>query len=586
MLMVCVSIFAGCSLTQRNDKSYYEAEVATIYYKDGTTDTIQKRELITAYNSYGYNYFENSGKTLKELKEAFYKTLDSIVDRRMTIRAVENYYEENPDQGKLLTDGETTYLWDKTYEAIYGNFKTYFEEVTGVKIADEEETEEEANKSIFVDYEATVEVDENLQIVKKNAVETIRSSYKARTYNENVYDYELMVGGEYIFKQLMYNKLVTLTTLSDADSAKAWKSAYNNYVSDIKKSYEYLNLKTGKDAFYFEMDRVYDILRSNYMVEKYNSIFNLQQNPDVLVSNVTVDKILKHYEAKIQEDYVKFNVKNDAASFETGILTDTANIDYILDTNNAVQYFNYAYIKLDLSEGQKQALAELNEAYETPESYATKRAAILSTNNFEAKVRNATTGEVESKISATTMLERIETAIDNAGESVDQIAKAFRPYLYLYNDDDTLKGAAYNAVAGVDPKTQEAVTSEKISDDKLKKALYDLYANGDAKIGDLSELIVTEDACYLFFYAGKVENLFGGINANFTFKASEKKAVVELLRSTKLNIFSSKTLFDKLYEECVTDDFAIFQNLDANAMRQKFTTDIKYIENNIKDLYK
>ena len=583
MLMVCVSIFAGCSLTERNDKAYYEAVVATICYKDGTKEDIQKRELITAYNSYGYNYVENSGMTLED---AFYETLDSIVDRRLTTKAVEDYYEQHTEEGKFLTDSETTYLWDQTYTAVYGNFKTYFEEITGVKVGDAEDANEEADKSIFVDYSAKVEVDEDLQIVKKNAAKNVRSSYEARKYNESAYDYELMVGGEYIFKQLMYNKLISLTTMSDVESAKAWKSAYNNYVSDIKESYKYLNMKNGKDAFYFEMDRVYDILKSNYMVEKYNAIFDQNQNPDVVVSNVTVDQILKHYEAKIQEDYVKFNLKNDATSFETGILTDTANIDYILDTNNAVQYFNYAYIKLDITEWQKQALAELNEAYETPENYATKKKAILSTNNFEAKIRNAETGKVEGSISATQMLERIETAVDGAGENVDEIARAFRPFLYLYNDDDTLKGAEYNAVAGVDPTTNKVVASEKIDGDNLKDALYALYKNGEAKIGDLSELVVTEDACYLFFYAGKVENLFGGINENFTFKASERKAVVDLLRSTKLNIFSSKTLFDKLYEECITDNFAVFQNLDANAMRVKFTDEIKYIKSNVKDLYK
>ena len=199
---------------------------------------------------------------------------------------------------------------------------------------------------------------------------------------------------------------------------------------------------------------------------------------------------------------------------------------------------------------------------------------------------NHQTNEVEKTISASELLQKVETAIDGAGENVDEIAKAFRTYLYLYNDDDTLKGSEYNAVAGVDPTTNEVVTSEKIEGDELKEALYALYANGNAKIGDLSELVVTENGCYLFFYAGKVENLFGGINENFTFKASERKAVVDLLRSTKLNIFSSKTLFDKLYEECVTDNFAVFQNLDANAMRLKFTDKIEYIENNIKDLYK
>ena len=114
MLIMCVSVFAGCSLVGRNDKNYYEATVATISYVDGTTENINKRDLITAFNSYGYNYVQNYNYTTKQ---AVQQTLETVINRRITIKAVENYYKNLGED--LLLGNETTYLYDETYNAIY-----------------------------------------------------------------------------------------------------------------------------------------------------------------------------------------------------------------------------------------------------------------------------------------------------------------------------------------------------------------------------------------------------------------------------------------------------------------------------------
>ena len=120
VMLMCVSVLTGCSLVGRNEKKYYEAVVCTITYQDGETEEITKRDLINAYNSYGYNYVENYGY---EMKKAIETTLDTIVDNRLTIRAVENHYKNNPTEGKMLNENETTYIWDKTYDAIYSNME-------------------------------------------------------------------------------------------------------------------------------------------------------------------------------------------------------------------------------------------------------------------------------------------------------------------------------------------------------------------------------------------------------------------------------------------------------------------------------
>ena len=99
IMAICLSVLSGCSLVTRNDKAYYEASVASISYVDGTSEKISKRELLTAYNSYGYNYYQNYGYTLKKAIET---TLNSVVENKLTMKAVEKYYEDKGEE--LLND--------------------------------------------------------------------------------------------------------------------------------------------------------------------------------------------------------------------------------------------------------------------------------------------------------------------------------------------------------------------------------------------------------------------------------------------------------------------------------------------------
>ena len=68
LCLMCSFVFAGCNLVQRNTDRYLNRTVATI----GNEITITKKDLITAYNSYGYQYVQNYGYTSeKALKTTF-----------------------------------------------------------------------------------------------------------------------------------------------------------------------------------------------------------------------------------------------------------------------------------------------------------------------------------------------------------------------------------------------------------------------------------------------------------------------------------------------------------------------------------
>lgn len=609
---MCMSVFTGCSLVTRSDKNYYEATVATVSYVDGSKENISKRELITAYNSYGYNYVNNYGYTKKQ---AVKQTLKTVIEKKLTIKAVGQYYLDNPSQGEMLNGNETTYVWDQTYEAIYSNLKGYLKDILNIKSSDDSSsTSDNENKSVYKPFEKAAELDSSGKILKTSSATTIRETYKGRKNASDVYvNFEYKdADGNYVFKEAMYQKV-----MADIEAGgKDWKNAYNKYLADIKKNYSYEKFNSDKDRFIFELDRVYSIMKDNYVVEKYEAIYNEQKKQDSRVSNVTVDDVLKYYSAKVRVDYTSYVLENGTSSFESSILSDVGSVDYILEGNNASNYFYVAPIKIEMTSTQKTELEKLKtdlaNGSKDIETYEAEVNKIY--NSLAATVRNSETGEKTGTISASELLKKINTDIAkyqyltieslSNGQKEDaekdgltletyverqnteiayKKAAAYRTYLYLYNDDDTLKGADYNTVFGVNSANEVLANDTFKDNEKVKEAILALYNDGNANVGDTTEFVRADDGLYMFFFAGNVENLFKGIDENFD--ASKQTENIKTLTTTRLNIFSEKTLFDKIYAELTKDNFSVFQNLDMNALKQTLTIKIEEIENNLKDLY-
>ena len=522
VLVMCMSVFTGCSLVTRNDKNYYEATVATISYVDGNKENISKRELITAYNSYGYNYVNNYGYTKKQ---AVKQTLKTVIEKKLTIKAVEQYYLDNPSQGEMLNGNETTYVWDQTYEAIYSNLKGYLKDVLNIKSSDDSSsTSDNENKSVYKPFEKAAELDSSGKILKTSSATTIRETYKGRKNASDVYvNFEYKdADGSYVFKEAMYQKV-----MADIEAGgKDWKNAYNKYLADIKKNYSYEKFKSDKDRFIFELDRIYSIMKDNYVVEKYEAIYNEQKKQDSRVSNVTVDDVLKYYSAKVRVDYTSYVLENGTSSFESSILSDVGSVDYILEGNNASNYFYVAPIKIEMTSTQKTELEKLKtdlaNGSKDIETYEAEVNKIY--NSLAATVRNSETGEKTGTISALELLKKINTDIAkyqyltieslSNGQKEDaekdgltletyverqnteiayKKAAAYRTYLYLYNDDDTLKGADYNTVFGVN-SANEVLANETFKDnEKVKEVILALYNDGNAKVGDTTEFVRADD---------------------------------------------------------------------------------------------
>ena len=629
-LVMCASVLAGCNLFGRDLETYYNTVVAQINYQYSIgaenysyTEDITKHDLINAYNSYGYNYTQNGYSQ----EEAVEMTLDTLINRSLMITEVERYYKEAGEE--LLNDAEKTYLWEETYEAIYDNFRSYYNDILGIE-DDTESDSEETSGTVYEAYDkqATLytKTDGTLGIKKVDIVTNIRDS-KHVLKNEAgvVYDVEYQDDeGNYIFKDLIYENILAYTRNTAGNTGSTnFRSALNEYMSAVRENYSYLDLDDEKTCFMFELDRIYDILKDNYMVEKYEQIYNRLASSGSTVTNVKVADVVKYYENNVVSDYEKY--KSDSSTFQTDILSQSTSPNYI--NSSEAKYFNVAVIKIAFEDGAKEALdTKLTNGMDINEYY-NELLKLYSSANVE--IKDASTGEATGKtIGAENLLSQIKNALSSARDYLDynkvindtekvneildmsgvsqsaseeikeetvrnyidrynseiahEKAQAFLNYYYYYNDDTTYLNQDKLSVFGISNSGEvlynETYSSANVSDESMESydmynefqdAIKALYNNGNAKVGDVSNVVRGSDGVYILFYAGEVNNLFSGITEDFSLTQND----ILKLANTTLNVFTDKTIFDQIYESLYVDSaYGDYEESSINRLKNSLTT--------------
>lgn len=610
VLMMCLSVATGCSLIETDDRLYYEATVATVSYIDGTTENINKRELLLAYSSYGYNYVQNYNMTYNE---AIKTTLDSVVDQHLTVKAVEMYYKQAKED--MFNENETSYLWTLTYDSLYSSILEYYYDIVGYKET-ESDSQEETSGVVYNKYNSTsylkevkvLDKDGNV-VLDKGGKEVTKLVIKLKTpasttradsshllmKGEQAYDLE-----KDVFKDELYNTLYNVFGTNEKDaSVQAWRSAIRDYVSTIKKNYTYMTFADDEQWIKFDINRVYNILKNNYIVEKYTEIFNYANHEGNDNSSISVTDILNRYTDKVKTDYATYGYNSNTSTFQSDMLSKVGEMEYIVPGNQ--KYFFVGSIKVEFDTTEKAKLEEIN-AYGNP--LEKKEALDELYSKLGATERDSKGNKTSNELNASTLLKELRGKVDKIeyltvedlteeqiaeaesegltlSEYVDganveisyQKAKIFRDYMFTYSDDDSVKNAEYNTVFGYDIATQEVFASENYNKDEIKEAIKNLYKDG-AEIGKMTDLVKAEDGYYIFFFAGNIENLFGD-NVDEDFELRE--SAIRKLESTRLNIFSEKTVFDKLFEELANDNFSVYRGLDIG----RYATKIEMIENNM-----
>ena len=179
--------------------------------------------------------------------------------------------------------------------------------------------------------------------------------------------------------------------------------------------------------------------------------------------------------------------------------------------------------------------------------------------------------------------------VGNKTNAIDK-AETFREFIYKYNDDPGMINANNNYTIGVNKAEAEGDEEYKVYSnfvEEFNDAAIALYNGGKGNIGDISEPILSENGIHVLFYVGEIENLFKNITENFALSNDitvDGLSPIEVLNSTRVNIFVDKTYFDVLYDGLVSDRFSSFQALHVNDLRQNYN--ITHYKSNYDDLLK
>lgn len=586
-LLTCVSLVAGCSLVTTDMSKYYNTPVASFTYENGEKEEVTKKELITAFNSYGYQYYQNYGMSLSE---AYKYTLDAVINQKLVINSAEEKASQ-ANGGEVLTTKQKTYLWEKTYEAIEDNIISYYNDLNNIK-EDEEETSDDGVVSQEV-YNPTANIVSNNDGTYSIVLEqTTTSDVDSHDYWSGA-DRDINTQNDL---DALYNYVLTFVRENPT-----YTQAFNKYLSQAKSSEEGMRLSTdNKSVFQREIMRVYGVLYDSFMVDLY------QEQNQGNNSSVTIANILDVYTNRVVSDYNKYVTEN-ASTYEDDVLKDVSKINYFKTTGT--QFFYVSHILAKFTDEQQaeydRLTAIVNGESDGPETIGEAQAKIEDLYNnlsFPVREKNSDGEWVEIKgengqtvtKTAAAVMEEVALKLATAGDDEYLKAEYFEEFIYKYNQDDGMFNSDRNYVIGIDyttPDTENGTSYTIYSNmvENFTNAAISLYNQGNAQIGDIymqtdgdyaSGLIRTEYGVHIMVYEGKVQNLFTGINQDFTLTVND----IQILDSkeARLKAGVDKTVFDVIFDELNKDNFSIFENMDLQFLRSQVS--IEYYPDAYKDL--
>ncbi len=561
-VLLCMSLFAGCSLVETNNNKLYNAVVADIYNKEGKkVAEISNRELISGYESYGNMYVQYYNYTKAQAVDM---TLKQLENRKIVILEAEKLFNVNYETGEGLDEKEKGYIYDQTVESLNANLKNYYDKVLGT--TEEEEKDEDEIKFEGYSKNVTLDYDENGNYVikKLNVKDGLLDGYRPTNnilksfYNEAE-------------KAEIYDNFIEKGFSSD-DYQKALKY----YLIDLKSAEYGMNLTTdAKSMFEREIERLYKVNYENYIVQKYSE--NNKKSGEI--ASVTTDDILKLYSSKVRASYTKYAIEKDG-NYGENVSSSLNDVYYFRGDEEANKYFTVANILFKFDDAQTARYEEINKKLsesEVYDEYESDLNALYSQIKPVIRQLNEDTGiyeEIDNDFNLSVndiIYDKIQIALKNAQTTGDvgYIGDTINNYIYTYNEDTGMFNAKSNYVIGVD-KDGKAVSSfvEEFNEAGLK-----LYNNGRGKIGDM-EVARSSYGIHVLVYTGACENLFDGIDETFELGGNagseEGEHAISVLANTRVNMLVDKTYLDLLYDEIYQDNYAFFEQANINFLRENY----------------
>lgn len=600
-LILCVLLLSGCSWLKIDNNRYYNQVVVSIGDHD-----FYKKDLIEAFNNYGYQYYESYGYTLEE---SVNYTIGSMIDRWLLLENVKSnpkykvdepeYLEIKQEAFEYMQDSIFTFEdqvrteWDMKIEGGESS-----EEKTPLRAAEEEYTPstyysvvldrvetypDDSTKEFYkgvVTRSQEFEVEEDYTIEKE--IEGTDDTKTVTYYKvvEEVHNHTHVEVDDSITKDTHFNKSKQIIT-----DKKVSDEAWTRYVKSLQDQAKSEGRSTKEaDVLLHEEKRLETLIENNRYLEKYEHDF---------YANLPVDSesILTYFRTQYKEQKEKFSAKESL--YHTAM--ESASSEYVYyHHNSGNEYVNVKHILIKFNDAQTEAVKMLNTEFGVTNDgsdedeerkqnavYKAKMQKIVNqtTSTFEMDGETKTWNALVSSNDEYSVLEYVQEHV--TGSTLAERAAQFNELMYIFNDDEGSMNSEFDYVVNLDTNVT----------DKMVKPFADGVraldkSNGGDGAGSM-DYIISEYGIHIIFHAGNAVNLIEDKNIDNI----NDEELLRILCNTYTTPESNKSIFNLLFDKLKLDETAYDtkSQLDIYTIRTEMANNgvvIKYYEDNYKDLWK
>ena len=504
MVLVTLSV-AGCALFERDQKAYDNLVVATV----GASIRITKKDLVTAYNNWGYQYASSYGYSPED---AIKETLNSLINREILVElSIEKY---GP-----LTNEEKASARRVSFEAFEKSLREIENEIRkdlGIPVSAEEPEDEHAghNHDEGEEHGSLYQAYDKYLINEPTSYEFWNESLcvcaggscggendtcagwedRVSQYKLNLAKYEVTATQVKPLENSAYLTTVFAGRGNSEEEQKISRDAKDQLVRILANrekglGYKYDNDEQKSAALTRELERMQREQQKSILTERFSTCFALGISTkedyekfvnrglkyDSLTDTYVSDSlwtalqfenfINRRNMAYIQdlaqqaEDYYKQQVRlaidrfnkgaDTVESVKSSILSGISGVYYV-PQNIAREYFTVSHILLSYNDEQKNTLEKLNNDLGSKKINIKEYENALYELKSSLKVRERDASGIETgaELSAAEVLARVQAAV-GAKQTAQEKAIAFRDLIYKYNSDPGMNNPEFEYVIGV-----------------------------------------------------------------------------------------------------------------------------------------
>ena len=533
LLMVITCGLAGCAGFSINKIKYYNEVLAEV----GDTH-ITRYDLLSAYNSYGSNYY------VSQMGESEQEALDSTLNLLIEREALYQYASNATNNAKYKpTAYQINSIVEEMFKSLDEQMDTYIKKAKKILdieiLTGDETTEDEEEAFLISNYKVTAEnkraevkdtITYYTDATKTTVSQTKTNYYTISTsivYNsellEEPTDYDKLLEDKYLndhtadgivsaIQTKYFEKFKSnLDVKEEANSNSIYKKVLQLFTDDLIEYEKYLRddngkaySKTTKDLTYRYVERNFESqiqsqylenIRTSYLKDEQSQLsINLLLQEFNKLHTVSYNKYFNR-ESAYKTDMKDIGTGADSILYHPTIEEDDTQFGYFVHTLiNFNDYQKSLYTMREKLTSESKKTEVLNEIF-----------AHFATENGKIHPRDAETGLVDTSISYTfdNVIAMYNEIKNNNSLSYEQKLSAFIEFMFKFTGDTATLNAGMPYVVG----TNDYSAMEKAFTEECIKLMNtgNAGAMSDAQLSNLDSLCITPYGIHLVMYVGAVD---------------------------------------------------------------------------------